>query len=1010
MNDSWLERHRRSVLLLVLILALGGFFSAWRLPVGLFPLIDFPRIVVSVDAGDRPADRMVAEVTRPLELALRGVPNVEKIRSTSSRGSAEVSLTLAWGSDMVAAQLQMEAAVNRLLPKLPLGTTFTTRRMDPTVFPSLGLTLISKTDDLVALRDFATYQLKPAILAIGGVIDAEVLGGRQAEYQVLLDPLRLQAVGLTSAEVIRMLAANNGVVAIGRIEDNYRLYLTVVDNRLRNLDDIRRSIVKTEKSAIVTLADVADVRLGEQPEWTRVNADGHDAVLINIRQQRGANTVALVSDVRDLLAKMQTQIPADIQVGTFYDQSELIVSSASGVRDAILIGAILAALILFVFFRSLRLTLVIALVLPVVICISVLLLGLLHMSFNIMTLGGIAAAVGLIVDDAVVLLEHTVRRIGEARSSAMDITLQAAREMFRPLTGSSLATIVVFVPLSFLSGITGGFFKALALTMVASLIVSYLVALLAVPLLTHRLVTQKDAQRLEKIGPRLQRAQHIYARRMQVWLLRPWWAVLVVAGCVVVGGLAYSRLGSGFMPKMDEGGFILDYVAAPGTSLSETDRLLRKVETLITASPDVASYSRRTGLQLGGGLSEANEGDFFIRLKSGHRRGIDTVMAELREHVEAEISGLRIETAQLMEDLLGDLIASPQPIEVKLFGADPTKLRSSGKQVAQAIGKLPGIVEVFEGVKIAGDAIDVQVDRSAAALEGIDPETISRQLDTALEGSIAGSIQSGEKLINVRLWTPGDLRQRIAQVEQLPLSASDGHTLPLKRIARVSISKGQAQINRENLRPMVAVTARLEGRDLGSAMRDVQAAVMQLKLPAQIGVEYGGLYQQQQSSFQDLSIVFIAAVLLIAVLLMFLYESMSIVLSLLITTFCSLTGVLLGLWITGTELNISSLMGMTMILGIVTEVGIFYFAELDIAAIHTRDQLIHAGVKRMRPIVMTSSIAILALLPLAVNFGSGASMQQPLAISIVAGLIFAVPLVLLLMPALYALLSKTSRA
>jgi len=379
-NDSWLERHRRSVLLLVLILALGGFFSAWRLPVGLFPLIDFPRIVVSVDAGDRPADRMVAEVTRPLELALRGVPNVEKIRSTSSRGSAEVSLTLAWGSDMVAAQLQMEAAVNRLLPKLPLGTTFTTRRMDPTVFPSLGLTLISKTDDLVALRDFATYQLKPAILAIGGVIDAEVLGGRQAEYQVLLDPLRLQAVGLTSAEVIRMLAANNGVVAIGRIEDNYRLYLTVVDNRLRNLDDIRRSIVKTEKSAIVTLADVADVRLGEQPEWTRVNADGHDAVLINIRQQRGANTVALVSDVRDLLAKMQTQIPADIQVGTFYDQSELIVSSASGVRDAILIGAILAALILFVFFRSLRLTLVIALVLPVVICISVLLLGLLHMS------------------------------------------------------------------------------------------------------------------------------------------------------------------------------------------------------------------------------------------------------------------------------------------------------------------------------------------------------------------------------------------------------------------------------------------------------------------------------------------------------------------------------------------------------------------------------------------------------------------------------------------------------
>jgi CzcA family heavy metal efflux pump len=1009
-NDFWLERHRRSILLLVLILALGGFFSAWRLPVGLFPLIDFPRIVVNIDAADRPADRMVAEVTRPLELALRGVPNVEKIRSTSSRGSAEVSLTLAWGSDMVAAQLQMEAAVNRLLPSLPPGTTFSTRRMDPTVFPSLGLTLTSNKDDLVALRDFATYQLKPAILAINGVTDAEVLGGRQAEYQVLLDPLRLQAVGLTSADITRALAANNEVIAVGRIEDNYRLYLTLVDTRLHNLEDIRHSIVKTEKSAVVTLADVAEVSLGTQTQWTRVNANGHDAVLINVRQQRGANTVALVADVRAQLAQMKAQIPADIQVGTYYDQSELIVSSASGVRDAILIGAILAALILFAFFRSVRLTLVIALVLPVVMCITVLLLGVMHMSFNIMTLGGIAAAVGLIVDDAVVLLEHTVRRIGEARSTSMRITLQAAREMFRPLTGSSLATIVVFVPLSFLSGVTGGFFKALALTMVASLIVSYLVALVAVPLLTHRLVTEQDALRLEKVGPRLQRMQDVYARRMQAWLQRPWWTVIVIGACILVGWLLYAQLGSGFMPHMDEGGFILDYVAAPGTSLSETDRLLRKVETLITATPDVASYSRRTGLQLGGGLTESNTGDIFIRLKSGHRRHIDEIMTELREHVESTIPGLRIETAQLMEDLLGDLIATPQPIEIKLFGADPTRLRSAGKQVAQAIGKLPGVVEVFDGVRIAGDAIDVQIDRTAAALEGIDAEAISRQLQAALEGTVSGTIQSGEKIVAVRVWIPGDLRQRIAQIEQLTLTASDGHVLPLQRIAQIHISAGQAQISRENLRPMVAVTARLEDRDLGSAMQDVQAAVASLKLPTQIGVEYGGLYAQQRSSFRDLSIVFIAAVLLITVLLMFLYERVSIVLSLLITTFCSLTGVLLGLWITGTELNISSLMGMTLILGIVTEVGIFYFAELEIDVLHTPAQLIHAGVMRMRPIIMTSSIAILALLPLAIGFGTGASMQQPLAISIVAGLIFAVPLVLLLMPALYALLSGMRRA
>jgi CzcA family heavy metal efflux pump len=1009
MTGAWLRQHQRSILLLILILAAGGALSAWYLPVGLFPQIDFPRVVVAVDAGDRPVDRMVVEVTRPLERALRRVPGVQDIRTTSSRGSAELALTFAWGSDMTAALLQTQAAVSGQLPLLPAGTTFNAQRRDPTVFPCLGLTLTSATRGAVALRDFAVYQLSPALSGLTGIADIEVLGGRKAEYQVLLDPARLQARGIATADVVQALTNNNTVNAVGRLEDHYRLYLTIADTRLLGIDDIRNTIVKTADGNVVKVADLGSVRLAVEPEWTRVTANGGDAVLINIRQQRGANTVSLVHDVRARLAELHKNIPADIKIGTYYDQSELIVASAASVRDAILIGALLAALVLFVFLRSPRITLITALTLPIVIAITILLLRTLHMSFNIMTLGGIAAAVGLIVDDAVVMVEHIMRRVGAARDADAEIVMSAAQEMRQPLTGSSFATIVVFAPLAFLGGVAGGFFKALAITMACGLIVSYGLALLAVPLLAARLVRPRDAATMEHADRSMQRAHTVYAARMGRWLARPWWAILVIAGCAVIALLAYSRLGSGFMPQMDEGGFVLDYTSAPGTSLTETDRLLRQVEAIIAATPEVNNYSRRTGLQLGGGLTEANEGDFFVHLKPPPRRGIEDVMADVRAKIAAQVPGLRIETAQLMEDLIGDLVATPQPIEVKVFGDDVDTDRVWAAKIAAAIGKITGVVEVFDGVKIAGDAIDIRVDRVRAALDGLDPDAVSRQVETLLGGSLAGAIQSGGKLIGIRVWTPADLRERIQQLEQLPLRAPDGHILPLDRVATLTIAGGQPQADRENQRPLVAVTARLEGRDLGSAMQQVQSTVLALHPPASVQIEYGGLYRQQQTSFRDLAVVFTGALLMIVALLMFLYENIAVVASILVATFCSLAGVFAGLWLTNTELDLSSIMGMTMILGIVTEIAIFYFAEIDFARVPDLAALIRAGTMRMRPIVMTSLIAILALLPLALGIGSGASMEQPLAIAIVAGLIAAVPIVLILMPAVYILLSPHLR-
>ena len=1009
-----LRRHPRSILLALALFAIGGVLAVFTLPVGLFPLVDFPRLQVNVDAGDRPVDRMVAEVTRPLERALRSVPGVTLVRSTSSRGSAQISLGFGWGHDMVTALLQAESVANRALPDLPPGTTFTARRMDPTVFPVLGISLASDTRSLSDLWDRATYTISPELSSVSGVAQVEVLGGDQAEYHVLLDPLRMRALGLSAADVTLALNAGNLASAVGRIEDHDRLYLTLSDTRLRSMDEIGRIVVRSGPSGVVTLEDIANVQLGTMPQWTRVNAQGKDAVLVNIKQQRGANTVSIVRDVRQRIAELKKTLPNDITITPYYDQSELIVASASSVRDAILIGAALAAVILLLFLRNGRITLIVSLVLPSVLLATCVLLLALGQSFNIMTLGGMAAAVGLVVDDAVVMIEHIARRLAE-RSDMDDETLENgqrakppilryAMEMLRPLAGSSAATVAVFLPLTFLGGVAGAFFRPLALTMAATLTISFLVALLAVPLLARSLLRASDAESLENGGRWFSRVRETSTHALERVLRRPLWLLLPLLFLVVGGTLAYFRLGSGFMPRMDEGGFIFDYRAAPGTSLTETDRLMRQVETLVRALPETESYSRRTGLQLGGGLTEANEGDMFIKLKPPPRRGIEAVMSDLRQQVESKVPGLQVETAQLMEDLIGDLLSNPQPIEVKLFGPDMPTLRVLARKVADSISKLQGVVEVFDGTRIAGDAIEIRVDRVRASREGLAADAVTQQIQSLLAGTISGQIQSGEKLIGIRVWTSSDLRQRVEQVGALTLRAPDGHSLPLARVADISISNGQAQQDRDNLRPTVALTARLEGRDLGSAMVDVKQAITKLGLPPGYSVEYGGLYHEQQQSFRELMMVFIAALLIVATLLMFLYERAAVVIAILTTALLTLPGVFFGLWITGSELDLSSMMGLTMVIGIVTEVAVFYFAELDTDGAISVDDLLRAARMRLRPILMTSSIAILALMPLALGIGTGSQMQRPLAITIISGLLVAVPLVLLVMPAVFRLL------
>jgi len=1030
---DWLSRHARSVVLAVVILSIAGVFAALRLPVALFPAIDFPRIAVNIDAPDRSAERMLTEVSIPMEEAVRTVPGVRSLRSKTTRGSAELSVTFDWDHDMVAALLQVQASLSGLAGTLPPGSEVVARRMDPTVFPVLGYSVISDKHTPVELRDLAEHRIRPALSAIAGVAKTNVAGGAREEIRVEIDTASLSSHGLTAQDIATALAGWNIVQANGRIEDRLKLYLVMVATPVTGTQDIENIVVRAGANGLLHLGDVARVVRSETPQWTRVTADGRDAVQVQVYQQPDGNTVQIAAAATLALTKLKDTLPSDIQIACWYDQSQLVESSATGLRDAVAIGAGLAGLVLLLFLRNIRITLIALVTVPGVLASACLILLVLKQSLNIMTLGGMAAAVGLIIDDSIVMIEHIVARVRAAgvRTDAAalrprTLALSAAGEFTRPLIGASLATIVIHVPPAFLSGVTGEFFKALSLTIAVSLVVSFAVAWAVVPIMAGALLSQRD-MRVRDDGPIFRTLTRIYTALLRPVLRLPWLIVLPIAVVLAAGWWAYPKLKTGFMPAIDEGGFVLDYKSPPGTSLSETDRLLRQMEAIIRATPEVQTYSRRTGLQLGGGITEANEGDFFIRLNHGPRREIEEVMADVRSRIEAQVPGIQVEMAQLMEDLIGDLTAVAQPIEIKLYSENQAVLNEIAPRVAEALRKLgasSGIVDINDGRNIAGDALEIHVDRIRAAAEGLDAATVGTTVQQVLSGSVVTQFQVfGEmpKLVGVRLWSPEHKRRIEDDLERIRLTAPDGHTLPLSRVAEVRRITGQPQIQRENLRRMVAVTARTSGTDLGTAIARVKEVLADpaLLVPQALGsagrapVLYalGGLYQEQRTAFVGLMRVFAAAVVLLLVLLVYWYESLRVALCLIFTSLLALPCVAVGLWLTGIELNISSMMGLAMIAGSVTEAGVFLCSEVlhpiemnesESGAQMPVELITAATLRRIRPITMTTLAAALAMLPLVIGIGEGAAMLRPLAAAIVAGLVIQLPLVLLVLPALLA--------
>ena len=1009
---NWIEHHRRSLIFVAVALALAGLYAGVTIPVGLFPVTSFPRIRIEISTGSMPAKQMLIDVTEPLEEVARAVPGAVDVVSTTSRGSAQIFVDFPWGSDMKQALLSVDAAFAQALPGLPQGTQYDAIQMSPNaIMPFVSYALTSQTAPSSELKRLAKYQITPLLTGIPGIRQVGVLGGETPEVQVEVSPEKLLAHNLTLSDVATAISATNTVNAVGRLQDNDLLYLAISNNEFQSVNSVANVALRTSGGNIVRLSDIATVKLGAVPQWLLVDNNGQPAVTFDVYQQDSADSLSLAREVDQRLTDFMKTQPDAVHLSKWYDQTQLVRSSIGAVEEAILIGLVFAAMVMLAFLRNWRVTLVAIMVVPLSVLITVLLLSLLGLSFNIMTLGGIAAAIGLLIDDAIVMIEHIARRAGvPGLKNANASVLVAAREFLSPLLGSSLATTIIFVPLAFLSGVTGAFFKFLSLTMASALIISFVLTAFTVPLLARGMIDfGKWSDPAHGRDTWLRRS---HGRTLRLLFDRP---ILIAIGLVILTGagyIAYKHVGTGFLPRMDEGGFVLDYQTAPGTSLTETNRELGEVEAILKSDPYVLTFSRRTGAGLGGDLAESYQGDFFVRLVDPARRPhISTLMDEINTKVTNQVPGIAFDTHQLLSDMIGDMVGRRQPVVIQLNAKNPDVLPDVAKKVADAISKVPGVepASVDDGVVPAGDALDIHVDPAAAAMEGVTPQDVEASLHHYLNGAVVTHYLSSVQDIGVRLWLdpPQDQIYR-DQLGDLLIRSPAGNIFPLKTVAKIEFVAGQPEITRDNLQQIVAVTAQIDGsHDLGSTIAAVQQVLHQPDiLPSGVYYTIGGAYKQQQIAVQGMIRVFAAAAIAEIVLLLFLYERFMLPIIIVLSSVISTGAVYLGLWITGVELNITAMMGMVMIVGIATEMAVFLVSEYQALekTMPPRQALYEAALNRLRPIVMSSLAMILALVPLgAAISGSGDQMLQPLAIAIIAGVIVQMPLVLLAMPVIIGL-------
>ena len=1007
-------RHKLAIAFICVALCLAGVYSATRMPSSVFPQTDFPRCVILVDNGVMPADEMMATITRAIEEAMKDIPGAVTVRSATGRGSAEISVFFNWQVNMIQSELFVHSRLSEIRSKLPATASTTVWRLTFSAFPVIGVSLTSPQRSITELWETARYELKPRFLRIPGVARVDLVGGRTPEYHVVADPLRLQAANLSLTQISDALDKNNLVAPTGMHEENHTLYLTVVDGRVHSIADIENLVVTVVGTHPIRIKDFARVERGPEPVFNVVTAEGVNAVLLNVRSQPDGSTLDIADGLRQVLHELKKDLPPDMRTAYYYDQSLFVRAAVGSVWEAIIFGLILSVGIIYLFLKNWGITLTAIVVIPVTVLITLVAMRVAGLSYNLMTLGGIAACIGLVIDNAIVVVEAIYAKIahGLPRLEAIQAGIG---EIFLPLIGSTLTPVVVFIPLAFLEGVAGVFFRALALTMVVALLTSLALAITLTPSLAAWFIRDRaklehgHAPKSEEGGFLLTRVIRLYEVAVRAALRHRWLTLGACCLVLLLGAGIYQKLESEFLPAMDEGGFIIDYVAPFGTSLAETHRQLLQAEDILRANPDVESYSRRTGARLALSIAEPNTGDFLVKLKTDRKRKTAEVIAELRAKFNAALPDIDWEFPGILTDLIGDLTWSPSPIEVKLFSTDIEFLKKKAPEVEAQLRTVKGVVDSKDGLVNTGPRISLRVRYADAERFGLTADDVAAAVTTAMLGREASSVLEGDRVVNIRVLMDPSRISQLATLREFPLRAPDGTLVKLTQVADIVEEPGQLELRREDLRQDVAVTARLEGRDLGSAMAEIRAKLSADKSLPPGTIEFGGLYQQQQESFRNLVLVLLMAIFLVFTVLLIEFRSFYEALAIVFGAVLALFGTVLALWITGTSLNVVSFLGAIIGVGIVAKNGILmldFVEHLRAEGVSLEDALVRSGHRRLRPVLMTSLAAALGMLPLAYGIGAGADMLKPLAIAVIGALCISVLLSLVATPAVYYLMLR----
>ena len=1064
-ENYWFARHSKSIVFLILVLGIAGVYAAIGIPVAVFPTTNFPRIIVSIDNGVMPIEQMEVTITRPLEQAINIVPGLQDVRSITSRGSAEIDLSFDWNANMLETVQQVDAAISRIQSSLPATAQIQTHRMDFASFPIIGYSLTSDKAPQTDLWEFATYEVKPRLNRLPGVASVLIQGGQEPEFHINVDPGLMLRSKTGVSEILAAVNRTNVIDSPGLLTRNHQLFLGLISGQAHNTEEIGNIVVKNVNNAPIRIQDLGTVTRATAPVYTVVSANGKPAVLLSVNRQPDSNTVEVANEVRAEMESIRPSLPAGVDMRPFYDQSNIVKESIASVRDAIIIGLFLSGFIIWLFLRDWGTALMTGLVVPVTMVVTFIAMKLIGQSFNLMTLGGLAAAVGLVIDDKIVVVENIVLH-RDGGEGPLEATASALKELTIPLIGSTLTPIVVFLPLVMITGVVGTFFSSLAIAMSVALLTSLVLALVWTSNLgshlirrgkvetphdyshdspterMRRMMTAEEASLNVGLFGRILRFYERWMRRslshpIPLFLLC---AVLIAVSYACYKGLevlipekmaqvvekycppCYRGIGTDLLPSIDEGGFILDYVMPPGSSLDETNRVLTHVERILRAVPEVESTSRRTGLQLGlAAVTEPNTGDFAVKLKEKRSRSVDEIIADVRDKVSTAEPVLDTEFLQVLQDMIGDLTGAPEPVVVKLFSQDADLLRATAPMVADAlsmvkVGDKTPVVDIADGIEnsTSGPAFVFNVDPVSSARAGFGVD----ELGTVTSAMIDGEPANAPVIVNDRPYTlrvrfPAATRASLEALNQTPLVSSGGGSATLGSIATVNELPGQTEVVRENLQRQVAVTARLEGVDMGTGVAAVQKAVRDLKLPAAIRVEYGGTYKEQQKSFRDLTTVFALAVVLIFLVLLFEFRSFTAPVAILSSALLSTSGVFLALLITQKTFNVSSFMGLIMVVGIVAKNGILLLDanQKFLAVGYTAEEaIIQAGRRRLRPIVMTALAAVAGMVPLALALGAGSQMLQPLAIAVIGGILISMALSLIITPAMQYFLTRAHPA